>query len=100
MFYDKKIDIIGQSDGYLDDMGIYHEGIETAIKTIYADVQPYSKELAFKEHGFNEVVKYRFFAGNCALLELGAKVKYKNDNYIVKKIIEWDSYVEVLINVE
>ena len=40
MFYNKRINIIGITDGYIDDLGIYHAGTESIAKTINCDVQP------------------------------------------------------------
>lgn len=101
MFDNKKVDIIQNSDGYFDEMGTWHDGIESITRTIYVDVQPYSKELAYREYGYNEEVCNRMFVDNTIYtFKLGDTVKFEDTNYIVKKILEWDGFQEVLINNE
>mgnify|MGYP006900758935 FL=1 len=97
MFYDKRIEILGTSEGYTDDWGIYHPGQEIPIKTIDCDVQPYSAELLYRDYGYNEQVTKRAFCDIDPLLKTGGYVRYNNQKYIIKKIIEWDDYVELML---
>lgn len=101
MFDDKKIDIIQKSDGYPDEMGTYHNGTENIVKTIFCDVQPYSKELSYREYGYNEEVTNRMFVDNVIYkFKLGDTLKLEDVNYIVKKVLDWDGFQEVLVNNE
>lgn len=100
MFYDDKIDILGYTEGYLDDMGIWHEGQKETINTIECDVQPYSKELAYRDYGFQENVVYRVFSDPNSNIIVGNKCKYKGNRYIIKKVIDWDDYLEWMIDNE
>lgn len=99
MFDNKRVDIIQKSEGYSDEMGTWHDGIENVVKTIFCDVQPYSKELAYREYGYNEEVTNRMFVDNYIYeFKLGDTVKFEDVNYIVKKVLNWDGFQEVLIN--
>lgn len=101
MFNFKQVDIIQKSEGFTDEMGIYHDGTESIVKTIYIDVQPYSKELAYREYGYNEEVCYRMFVGNTTYkFKLGDTIKFEDVNYLTKKVLAWDDFQEVLINNE
>ena len=97
MFYDKEIKILDNT-GHLDENGLWVEGIDEIVKTIECDVQPYNKELSYRDYGFNEDVKYRIFCDIDDLLKLGTQVKYKDENYTVVNITDWDDYLVVLID--
>lgn len=103
MFYDKEISILSDT-GYLDDNGLWVEGANKVVKTIECDVQPYNKELAYRDYSFEEDVKYRVFCDPEPLIENGVKVQYqeqfKNEKTIfnVVKIIPWDDFWVVLLD--
>lgn len=101
MFDNKLVQIIQKSDGYTDEMGIWHDGTEAVVKNIYCDVQPYSKELAYRQYGYNDEVTFRMFVDSVDYnFKLGNTVKFEDNNYIVKKVFDWDGFQEVLINNE
>ncbi len=103
MFYDKEIDILSSTE-YINEYGRRVEGEITTVKTIECDVQPYSKDLAYKDYAFNEDVKYRIFCDPEPLIKLGTQVQYqeafKNEKTIfnVVNIVPWDDYWVVLID--
>lgn len=103
MFYDNEIDILNDT-GKVNNSGRWVEGEITVIKTIECDVQPYSKELAYRDYSFEEDVKYRVFCDPEPLIELGTKISYqeifKDEKTIfnVVKIIPWDDFWVVLID--
>lgn len=103
MFYDKEISILSDT-GYLDENGLWTEGENTVIKTIECDVQPYSRELAYRDYSFEEDVKYRVFCNPDKLIKNGIKISYKEQFadettvFTVVKIIPWDDYNIVLLN--
>ncbi|MEY8417049.1 hypothetical protein AAK964_12165 [Tissierella praeacuta] len=99
MFYNKDIEII-EDTGYLNDDGLWIDGEFKIIKTIEADVQPFSKELAYKKYSYNEDIMYRVFINPEELIKLGTIIKYKNEYYIVKKIIDWDDYWILLLDLD
>jgi hypothetical protein len=97
MFYDKSVDILGETGGYVDNDGIWQEGTEDVLGTILADVQPYSRDLAYRDYGFDEQVSFRLFSDPNGLIKVGTKVQYNNDKYIINKTIPWDDYTEWMI---
>ncbi|MGF7057189.1 hypothetical protein [Brassicibacter mesophilus] len=103
MFYDKEIEIIGNT-GQLNDSGRWVDGEDIVVKTIDCDVQSYSKQLAYKDYAFNEDVKYRVFCDPEPLITLGTSVSYqepfkdKKTVFSVVNIIPWDSCWEVMID--
>lgn len=97
MFYDKEIKIL-KDTGYLDDNGLWVKGELSTIKTIECDVQPYSRELAYRDYSFEEDVKYRVFCDVDEDLKLGLQIKYNNEIYKIVKIVDWDDFYIVLLN--
>jgi len=97
-FYDKQIEIMSQSDGYLDDNGVWHVGEETAYKTIDCDVQPYSKEKAYQDFGFTIECTKRVFCDVDTDLKIGVTVLYNENSYIIVKLIDWDDYYDIILN--
>lgn len=99
MFYDKTIEII-EDTGYLNSDGLWIEGELEEIKTIECDVQPFSTELSYKMYNYNENVEYRVFCSPDQLLKLGTIIRYKDEYYITKKVIDWDDYYILLIDLD
>lgn len=97
MFYDKEISILGDT-GYLDDNGLWVDEDSTVIKTIQADVQPYSNKLAHIDYSFDKDVKYRVFCDIEPLLELGTQINYKDNIYYIVEIKDWDDYLILLLD--
>lgn len=100
MFYDKKIDLMVTREGTVDEMGIHIPGKVELIRTISCDVQPYSRDLAYRDHGFSEEVSHRVYCDPDRWndLTIGGYIEYQDKQYQIKKIIPWDGYWEVLIN--
>jgi hypothetical protein len=98
MFYNDSLALYTKTQGHLNDIGRWIEGKLSSEKSIEVDIQPYSKELAYRDHGYNEEVKFRVFCNPAQSLEVGSIVGYREKKYIVRKIIEWDTYWDVLID--
>ncbi|SHK42235.1 hypothetical protein [Desulforamulus aeronauticus] len=98
MFYNKSLSLLTISEGTVDDLGIYHVGIETVLKTIPCDIQPYSSELLYRDYGFREQVTKRVFCNLDSDIKNGSIViDEAGQRYMVKKIIEWDDYMDVML---
>jgi hypothetical protein len=97
MFYDKEIEIFAKGETTKNIYGGTVIGQSIYIKTILGDVQPYSKELLVKEYGYDIQVSNRVFIDLDSLVTEGKILKYKNVDYEIKKIIEWDDYMELMI---
>ncbi|HHV26002.1 MAG TPA: head-tail adaptor protein [Tissierellia bacterium] len=98
MFYDKEITIVREEEGYLNDEGRWVDGELKPIKTIECDVQPFSSELARKTYGYEEVVQYRIFLDPDNQLETDGTIRYKGEDYKIKRIVPWDSYWILLVS--
>lgn len=98
MFYDKEIEIIKETEGYLNDEGRWVKGELKGVKTIECDVQPFSTELARREYGYNEVVQYRVFCDVDEEIEINGTIRYEEEDYKIKRIVKWDSYWILLIS--
>lgn len=66
------------------------------IKTIYADVQPYTKNISF-EDGYSLEVTYRAFCEKVAELNLARYMRIESQIYIVLDLKEWSDYVELYL---
>ena len=98
MFYDKEIEIWKKGETYKDEMGKIRTEPPKLLKTIVVDVQPYSSEEAQKDYGFTIECSKRIFM-NIEDININTNlIKYRNKKYDIVKIIEWDDYLEVMVN--
>ena len=81
MFYDTKIEILQSPE-------------DAPIKTIDADVQPFSKSIAF-EDGYQIDITSRLFCDIDDSINEESYVEFDNDKYKVMEIKKWDDYYEV-----
>lgn len=99
MFYDKILNLLTNTEGYIDDWGIYHEGTESVLKTIDCDIQPYSGELLYREYGYQEQVTKRVFCDIDDDIKVGMFVTDSNEKkYKIIKVIDWDDYLDVMLD--
>lgn len=97
--YDKQVDVYNQTLGDVDDAGLWHDDQpETVLKTIACDVQPYSKERAYKDYGYVVECTKRMFCDVDTALQIGITVAYNNELYTIQKIADWDDYYDVILN--
>jgi hypothetical protein len=68
----------------------------TVIKTIDADVQPFSKSLSF-EDGYILEITHRAFCDKDAQLELCRYVRVDGQIYVVLDSKEWSDYTELFL---
>ena len=88
-----------------DDYGNYVPGAPQTVKSnISCDMQPYSTEKLQKDYGFDIEVTKRVFMdvdnNIIDLVEMQHKTLYLKDGsvtYEIRKIIPWDTYMEVMI---
>lgn len=97
MWNDATVNVMVEGEGSVDENGIYINGEESVIHTILADIQPYSKEQAYKDYGFHESVSYRLFIDGAKQVEVGDYLEFYDGKYQVIKMIQWDDYVEALV---
>lgn len=98
MFYDKEIKLYKKGTSTKNNIGQIIEGQLQFIKNIMVDIQPYSTEEAKKDYGYTIECTKRMF---CDLEDININsniIKYKNKDYDIVKIIEWDDYLEVILN--
>lgn len=80
--------------GITDQYGGYTE-TQTCVKDICCDMQPYSADLLLKNYGYNIEVSKRLFMDKESNVVIGSVLKYNSTDYEVRKVIEWDNYMEV-----
>lgn len=98
MFYDKEIEIWKKGTATKNSIGQIIATEPVLIKTIMVDIQPYSSEEAKKDYGYTMNCTKRMF---CNIEDININtyiIKYKNKSYEITKIIEWDDYMEVMLN--
>jgi len=101
MFYDKILNLLTNTEGYIDDWGIYHEGTESVLKTIDCDIQPYSGELLYREYGYQEQVTKRAFCDIDDDIKMEMTVTDAiGKKFKIIKIIAWDDYLDVMLDDE
>jgi hypothetical protein len=68
----------------------------TVIKTIYADVQPHTKNVSF-EDGYTLAITHRAFCEKDDQLSLARYVRIESEIYIILDLKEWSEYVELFL---
>ncbi len=84
MFYDTLIKIYSSSE------------FASYVKSIYADVQPFSKSITF-EDGFQIDVTSRVFCDNDESITKDSYLEIENEKYKVMEIKKWDDYLAVYL---
>jgi hypothetical protein len=97
MFYDKEIELYRKGESTKNKYGGTELGNPIYIKTVCGDVQPYSSDLLKKEYGYITEVTNRVFIDSDADVIEGRIFKYNNKSYEIRKIIDWDDYMDVMI---
>ena len=97
MFYDKEIEIWKKGKKEKGNFGQDIIGEPKLVKTLKCDVQPYFSEEAQKDYGFTVECSKRIFMDLDTINIDTNFIRYKNKKYEIKKIIEWDDYMEVII---
>jgi hypothetical protein len=72
---------------------------ETVFKRlpIRCEIELYSSKLAENQYGILADVKYRLFTKPDTRLKLGEKIEYRNENYTITGVMDYDRHYEVLI---
>ncbi|SFG92401.1 hypothetical protein SAMN05660649_03144 [Desulfotomaculum arcticum] len=84
MFNDTLIKVYSSSDS------------TTFVKSIYADIQPFSKSITF-EDGFQIDVTSRVFCDVDDSITKDSYLEIENLKYKVMEIKKWDDYLEVYL---
>lgn len=84
MFYDTKIDILSGTD------------VNSIIKTVYGDFQPYYKTIAF-EDGYTIEITKRVFCDRDNDITMESYFLIEKKKYKVIDIKEWSDYLEVYL---
>ena len=79
--------------------GITIPGVLALIKTIDVDIQPYSTELFIRQYGYNIEVTKRFFIEDVSDIQIGTILMYGAEKHEVKKIIPWDVFEVMTLEV-
>ena len=98
MFYNKEISIIEETEGYVDDYGIWHDGEMEVVDTIDCDVQPANAKQIYDDFGYQGVARFRVFADLNDHINLGAIIQYKGKNYKVIRLNSWDDYMDFIVD--
>ncbi len=79
--------------------GVTIPGALAFVKTIDCDMQPYSTELFIRQYGYNIETTKRFFIGDIADIKIGTVLMYGAEKHEVKKIISWDTFEVMTLEV-
>lgn len=98
MFYNKEIEIWEKGTSIKNSIGQVITTPHIFIKNMMVDIQPYSNEEAKKDYGYTINCTKRMFCDVEDININSSIIKYKNKDYEVTKVIEWDEYLEVMLN--
>lgn len=93
----KTVQIITTETQYDSDYGHQIGEIETVVGSFKAEIEPYSSQLALKQYGVSVEVTNRMFCEPQSL-ELGTDLKYKNKNYKITGLLDYEKHMEVLLH--
>lgn len=61
------------------------------------EIEPYSSELAKTNYGITVEVNYRMFTNPDSNLKLGSEIKYREEEFEIQKVWDYDRHYELLI---
>lgn len=97
LFRDKPVEIYKSIDNTIttNEYGTRTKVQPTYQKTIMTTIQPYSRDKLIKNYGFDILVTKVIYCDVDPLIDELVYLKYKNEWYSIKKLIEWDNHLEV-----
>lgn len=98
-FYNKSIQLMEERGGGISH-GVWVAGQLVPVKTIACDIQPASREQIFKDYGYYIDCSKRVFCDIDTSLVAGAIVSLETENYKIVKIVEWDDYLDIFLELE
>lgn len=97
MFRNKQVEVWTKGEQVHLGGGHYGPGEPSLLYAAKVNIQPYSSAEAKMDYGFDVKTTHTMFMGKNEI-EIGTTiVKYNGDDYEVKEKIEWNSYIEVLL---
>lgn len=97
MFYTKEVDLY-ELQSIENEWGAIEENKYVYIKTIKADIQPYSQEKLSKEYGYDLKTTKRMFCDIDLNIKESTLVTYRGEPLSIVKIIEWDDYFDIALD--
>ena len=79
--------------------GITIPGVLAFVKTIDCDMQPYSSERFMRDYGYQIEVTKRFFIEDITGIKIGTVLQYGTEKHEIKKIISWDIFEVMTLEV-
>jgi len=96
MFRDKTIEVWeSNAETTIDEYGTRSKGNPTRRKTFLGTVQPFTRELLLKKYGYDVIVTKVIYCDIDKDIKEHTILKYNDDFYKVKKIMEWSYHMEV-----
>lgn len=96
IFYNKEIEIYNKGK-FKDEFGITHNSGYKLADTLMVDVQPYSSEKLKKDYGYDLECTKRIFTDLNENIKESSIIKYLNEFFDIKKIVEWDDYLDIAV---
>jgi hypothetical protein len=96
----KTVFLLGEGEEQIVGWNDFGEPIYETIPTkipIQCEIEPYSSKLAENRYGIITEVQYRLFTKPDERLKLGEKIEYKDKNYTITGVMDYDRHFEVLI---
>jgi len=98
MFYNKLIKIKHEGEKYKDEFGITKNGEQVIHNTLYADVQPYSKERLEKDYGYTDKCTKIVYLDLDNSIQINWIVEYDGVDYDIIRIVTWDNFMELMLD--
>lgn len=98
MFYVKKVEIWEKGNSVDLGGGLIIDGELEKVREIKVDIQPYTRSQAKRDYGLDVDVTNTMFSAPVQLKPGVSVIVYQGDFYDVIEVIDWEEYVEAIIN--
>ena len=98
-FYDKKVEVWHKGSRVNAGGGFFTDSKPRFSHYEYVDIQPYTSAQAKRDYGFDIQCTHEMYSSDKSI-EIGKTlIIYKSKEYEVLQKIEWETYVEYLLEV-
>ena len=101
MFYNKEVELWSRGEKKDIGAGVIVNDNPTKKSILKADIQPYSSAEAKKDYGFDIDTTDAMFYDGRTEANIGKDfIKYGDKSYNIKEKIVWETYTELLLEIE
>ena len=97
MFYNKEVKLY-RLEAIENEWGVIEEEKYIYIKSLMADIQPYSQDKLNRDYGYDLQTTKRMFSIIDPEINESTLVTYRDKPFHIVKIVEWDDYLDIALD--